>query len=658
LFLLKKTVFKEKGLPSAKDIFQPDRKKEWVLLLLVSLPIIGLGLVRSVYPDQGFDTIHYELYLQDFDFRENKINFAAGGKATYFFPLSERVFGFFRHLLGFRLGTLCDVLLLVTIIVSSYDFIKNFLAQYAPNLKINNIIPALFSLYIVLADNALFNVGSYKTDLIGIPFLLELLHLIFFGTHYSKKVTYLIFFGIASLTVAFKITNIPVVGLLGVIFFLKNLKTLPPALLLTIPLITLLFPGIYLLYNELETGNPVFPLYNDLIHSPLFAQVSIKDTRWGPITNLEALYYHITCLFDKTRISEWQLYSYRFLLGYLTSIGIVIFYLVGLRKNKTNLFIKQLTFLCLIALAADYFWAITTGYSRYGIFQEVVYGIIVTFLFLYNMEKIRSVLLLFAIFLQSAHTFHNMFMKQINLSWHDYQNLFYTKDLLEGNARMLLHDYGKTTDKSNILSKVDAFVTFEPCLHDGIASLLNTKAAIYDLSYNRTEDSVNKFEREVVRPQSQAKNLMAVCQFSCLETDWIKNINKKGYLATDMYEVYPDFMKNDEPVFLFKIKYFDTSKYSITSISKYISIGNPSPTDSVFTYQSTRPMKAFIREAPYMFDWPLTVYELNVNNKKYEINSKSKENKIITLETDNLILGANQPKSCLVIIQELQEKKQ
>ena len=161
----------------------------------------------------------------------------------------------------------------------------------------------------------------------------------------------------------------------------------------------------------------------------------------------------------------------------------------------------------------------------------------------------------------------------------------------------------------------------------------------------------------MVRPLSQTKNLMAVCQLSCLDSDWIKNINKKGYLATNMYEVYPDFMKDNEPVFLFKIKYFDTAKYTITTTSKNITVGNSSPTDSVFSYQSTRPMKTFIREAPYMFGWPLNIYELYVNDKKFEINSKSKDPKIISLDTNHITVRANQPKTCLIIIQEIEEKK-
>src|SRR5579859_7445238 len=169
LYALKVAFFKKTTGIQIKEIFQPDRKKEWLLLFCVSLPVIVLGLVRTIFPDQNYDTIHYELYLQDFDYIENRRNFAPGGTATYFLHLSEIFSGLFRHRLGYRLGSIFNTFLLVSIIASSYDFIKKFLSVYAPALRINIVLLALFASFVVFADNALLVVGSYKTDLIGVP---------------------------------------------------------------------------------------------------------------------------------------------------------------------------------------------------------------------------------------------------------------------------------------------------------------------------------------------------------------------------------------------------------------------------------------------------------------------------------------------------------
>jgi hypothetical protein len=656
LYTIKITVFKKTTLPSFRDIFQPERKKEWLLLFLVALPIIALGLFRSIYPDQNFDTFHYELYLQDFFFHENKTNFNPGGKASYLFPLSERVFGFFRHLLGYRLGTILNTLLIVTIIVSSYDFIKKFLVVYAPELKIRNVFPALFALFVVFADNTLFNIGSYKTDLIGIPLLLELMHLIFFGSQYSKKITYIFFFVLASIIIALKLTFIPFTGILGLIFFIKNYKSISPVFLFAVPLLVLLFPGIYILYNAIDTGNPIFPYFNKFFKSPWFPQENIKDTRWGPRNMTEKLCFHITTLLNNSRSNEWSLFSYRFLIGFFTSLGVTIFYFLRLKSNKHNSFYTQLTLLCLIALMADYSWAITTGYSRYGIFMEVLYWLALTLLLTYVKKRFLNVLLTAAILFQFSVTFQNIFVKQMNLSWFNYRELLHNSKLRQENARLILHDYGQITDNSNILPKIDAFITVDPGITDGLAKLLNKNAAIYDLSLNRTKDSIIKFENDVIRVQSQQKNFVTLNQSEYLGADWMSIINKRGYLATDMYEVYPDFLRANEPVILFKVKYLDTSKYTINTILKYVTVGSTSPSDSIFTYQSNQKRRIFIREAPYAFSWPLNVYDLFINDKIYTINSKSKNNKIFTLDSNVISIRANQPKTLLIIIQEVEEK--
>jgi hypothetical protein len=123
-----------------------------------------------------------------------------------------------------------------------------------------------------------------------------------------------------------------------------------------------------------------------------------------------------------------------------------------------------------------------------------------------------------------------------------------------------------------------------------------------------------------------------------------------------MYEVYPDFLRANEPVILFKLKYLDTSKYTINTILKFVTVGGSSPSDSIFIYQSNQKRKIFIREAPYAFSWPLNVYDLFINDKKYVVNSKSTDNKIFTFETDAISIRANQPKTLLIIIQEVEDK--
>jgi hypothetical protein len=226
-----------------KTIFHTN-KKEWLLLGAVSMPVILLGLFRSIFPDQNFDTFHFELYLQEFDFNENKVNFGAGAIRTYYFPLPERVFGLFRHIVGYRLGTFFNTFLLVAIIASIYDFIKKFIAFNESNRHYKIIIVGLLSLFAVLADNTLFTMGSYKPDLIGLPFLLELIHLVLDKPAPRQKTsTYVYFFLLASLTITFKLTFLPYVGILCLVYFIRHFKLIPVLQWLCIPLVIFLFGG-------------------------------------------------------------------------------------------------------------------------------------------------------------------------------------------------------------------------------------------------------------------------------------------------------------------------------------------------------------------------------------------------------------------------------
>lgn len=657
-FFVKKTVFKNKAFPTLKEIFQPERKKEWLLLFLISLPLILFGLFRCIYPDLSYDTGHYEIYLQDFRFSENKTNFGVGAIRTYFFPLSERVFGFSRHLLGYRLGTILTTFLLVVIIFSSYDFIKRFLSEYAPVNKLEFILPAFLSLYIIFADNTLLILSSYKTDLLGIPFLQELLYMLFFGGRSSKRVNFFIFYIITSLVVSLKLTYLPYAVILGLAYYIKNYKQLPLLTLFFIPFIVLLFPSIYMLYNFIETGNPVYPVYNKIFHSPLYPIENYIDPRWGPKNLKETLFYHIITWQDNTRCNEWSLFSYRLLFGSFISFACILYYLFSLIKKRNNPFFRQIALLSLISILADYACTVSTGYYRYGIIIEVFYGLVMATLLIYLKKNIINLFIAFAILFQCAVTYKNICKKQLNQCWADYPGLLGNKEKRNDNISRMLHDYGASLDNNETMPKIDAFVSIYECMLDGWAKLLNNKAPIYNLSPGRPADSISKLEKNVIRVQSQNNNIMLLSGVEHIRANAINVINLKGYMATDMYEIHPNFLRAKEPIFLFKIKYLDTSRYSIKSISQEINLEASTDTSgSKFSYHSDKKLRIYIRETPYYFDHPpIETYDLFINDKKYTITGESKYKPIYTLETNNLTIRASRQIAYIVIIQEIEEK--
>ena len=643
-----------------KNVFQTNTKQEWLLLLLVAAPVILLGLFRSLLPDQNFDTYHFELYLQDYNLGENKVNFGAAAIRSYYFPLPERVYALFRHTLGFRLGTLFNTLLLVTILASAYDFIMKFLSLYEKGRKHKVIVLALLALFAILADNTFFIIGSYKPDLIGIPLLLELLSMALLDDPATNKIgRYLYFFLLASLTITFKLTFLPYVGIFCLFYFIRNFKNFPVVQRFAIPVVVLLFPSVYMAYNYAETGNPLFPFFNSIFHSPLYPLENFKDNRWGYRKAYEIFIFPVVTLLDKSRTNEWALYSYRLLFGYFISLGTIGYYLFQRRKHVSNPYILHLFYLSLLAVALDYACLVTTGYYRYGVIVEVMYGLIIVLWILYPPIKSIAVLFVATGLFQLCTTVNNIFIKNINLSWHDYPALLHNAPTRNSNINKLFSDYDSTVDNSHILPQVDAFLSSEPFPFDGLAKQLNKNVPIYDLlHYGRTPDSIKAFEQNVVRPLSQTKNVFVVATGESLTNGIFQKLNSKGFLVNTMIDVYPRFMLPGEPLYLLQVKYIDTSAITIKSSLHYLSEENKPDSSRDFSYKTGNKLKVFIREAPYVFNWPLPEkYEVNINGLQYSTSNRFNGKKTFTIESDSLKLHKTEIIPYMVIIQELVQHK-
>ena len=82
---------------------------------LIGIFIIAVfGFIMAVYPDQSFDTFNYHLIAQNPHF-ENYFtdDYGYGNFQVWGFRLSDRLFYYFRWLLGYRLGTLLNPIVLI-----------------------------------------------------------------------------------------------------------------------------------------------------------------------------------------------------------------------------------------------------------------------------------------------------------------------------------------------------------------------------------------------------------------------------------------------------------------------------------------------------------------------------------------------------------------
>jgi len=646
-------------LPAFKSLFGGADKSEWVLLFLVSSPVILLGLFRALYPDMNYDIFHYEMYLQDFDLRDNSISFAPGAFRSYLFPLAERISKLFRYVLGYRMGTIFNTFLLITIIFSVYDFLKKAFAACLPDRRFPRIPIALFCLFTIFADNTLFTIGSYKSDLIGVPLLLELIHLYFFPSGRSGKFRHVVFFLLGSICIAYKLTFLPYVGIISFFYLIKNRSEFKVKDYFVSCLLLLIFPLIYFVYNLMDTGSPMFPFYNDIFHSRLFPAKRFRDERYGIKEWYELFTFHIATLRNPERCNEWHIFSYRLLVGNFISLIVILVYFVRKKMGQANPLLQLIAHIALLALLFDYACVITTGYFRYGAIVEILYGVILLLLFYGLLERAFAILLFFAIFLQSFITFKNIYVTHYNLSWHDYNALMSDGRGIKRNAAMFFRDHGKINDPAGALDKVEGFVNTAPFPEDGLAKILKGSIPIYDLQPDgRTPELVMEMEKKL-RDLSRKKTLMSVCSMEAFNIDQIKTLNGKGFLVTKMYDVYPDFMHVGEPVFLLEIKYLDTSAYSIKTTVQYIRDENPPGLANSFEYNTGNDLKIFVREAAFAYSWDFLPqqYEITINGTKHTTNNRFGLNKIMAIEDNKLKIEKPNSVPYFVLIQELEKKK-
>ena len=153
----------------------------------------------------------------------------------------------------------------------------------------------------------------------------------------------------------------------------------------------------YLIYNGLTTGNPVFPYYNSIFRSPYFGTEDFKDRRWGPSGRREILlwpWYMIR--YPEYRLSEiFCEYNLDLAVFYLLTAGLLAAVLFVLWKkgcSGVRAYGTELTMLLLygVSMAA---WTVTTGHIRYFMAGLVLAGVIAACLFLRLADSGRAVLL-------------------------------------------------------------------------------------------------------------------------------------------------------------------------------------------------------------------------------------------------------------------------
>lgn len=538
---------------------------EYLYLFLFFMPIFYLNFRRIMFPDLNYDVGAYHLYLQELNRYENLKNFnmvgVGGGGGTYFFTLSYKMFGAFRHLLGFRMATIFNSLLLFVCFVSMYDLIKMIVSRYMNKIKFSAALIILSALFTTWADNILIVLNTYMVDLVGVPILIELLIIVLFKklTDQNHIITTLFFFLLVSLLVTYKLTYLPYALVMSICFIIQNHPVfLKKKYLIAFGFTTLLFPLLYLIYNYTETHNPIFPFYNNFFKSDLFPLANFKDPRWGPKSISEFFTYNIVCAMDSKRSNEWRFFSVRLLVEYFIILSCLIYLLFNKFRLKDE-FIKQIFAVSAIAISLNYMLLLTTGYYRYGAIIELFFGLCIILWLLYfikikNYYLFSGLLILSSI--QCVNTFNRLYKRGTNLSWYAYKDLRKNRyKFVREQNHLLFHDRNTNIDSLVNNLKIDAFLSSD-C--DGYAKLLSPHSPVYNTnSYGNRKEIIIAFEKNVIDTFSQKHNLYLLTRKESSQQK-IHELNERKYNIDTIVKITPSFTFNESQLFLLKLRRVDT----------------------------------------------------------------------------------------------------
>jgi len=333
--------------------------------LLVALPLLFVYALRAPFPDVSFDVLNYRLLHAERSLRG--MLFAPGDffpTPAPYNPAPDTLTGLFRYALGYRLGTVVNLLSLV--------WAAQIVDRSLRPLVERPWVRAACVLLVSLAEHALFEVNTYMIDVLAVPLLLEATRLALAAGEGERRVsTYAHVALLVGLSAGVKLTNLLAALPLAVLCAWRALggpgrltaRELPRA----VPVCLALFAAPlvpFCVYMYTETGNPVLPLLNGFFKSLYWPTSGGWDARWGPLNFWQTLVWPVLVLFDPARHSELAVYSGRLSLGFVVALA--------------GLLLKRARTLSLVFLGGALLWSAGgMGYSRYGLYLELLAGLVV-----------------------------------------------------------------------------------------------------------------------------------------------------------------------------------------------------------------------------------------------------------------------------------------
>ncbi len=228
----------------------------------------------------------------------------------------------------------------------------------------------------MLAEHLLFEASNYMVDLLALPLLLEATFLTLQAKQIeNQRANYVRIALLLGASAAFKLTNLAValpIILVCAYQVLSNnrrlaIRQVPGTAVLTLlAFVAPLLP--FCIYIYRVTGNPLFPIANVAFKSPYWPTHGGWDNRWGPAGVWQTILWPILISFQPERHSELGVYSGRLTIGFIIAI-------LGLALTWRDIRARTL---CLLVLTTSLLWSAgNVGYSRYGLYQELLAGLMI-----------------------------------------------------------------------------------------------------------------------------------------------------------------------------------------------------------------------------------------------------------------------------------------
>ena len=349
---------------------------DWPWLLVVVAPLMIFFFLRAPFPSLDFDNLNYHLVNTERALRGWPMiagDFFPGTLLVN--PAPDMAFGVMRAIVGHRLAPLLNVAALLWTAQILNEILAPLVARKAQRY--------LFVSLILATEHIMFLVNLYMVDLLSIPLLLAALLLIIRFRDTKEKGRSLVKISfLMGLALAFKLTNLcfvlPGCLLLGYELLQTRIAgfRLPAKRYFAIATLTAILPSFFFLaYMWRETGNPLFPYYNQIFKSPLMLPIAYRDLSHGPANLWQKLFWPIVSFVYPERLSAMGLivYSGRLNLGFIISLGLLF----------SKAAPKELKKILLVMISATIVWSFVSGDIRYALPMEVLGGIACLFALLY-----------------------------------------------------------------------------------------------------------------------------------------------------------------------------------------------------------------------------------------------------------------------------------